>query len=178
AGHTVSLQWEWELPAQTGNEVQGDGISFTTNYLLLAPEIFTDVSGVVTEKGVFTEEVTTESKDGEVRLAIDKGTTGLTEEGKPLSEITVANVEEPPVPPADTKIVGLTCDLGPCGATFDPSITLTSTYDPDDIPEGVSEGELVVAMWDKDAGEWVELEGCTVDTVNNTISAPVSRFSK
>jgi len=178
AGHTVSLQWEWELPAQTGNEVQGDGISFTINYLLLAPEIITDVSGVVTEKGVFTEEVTTESKDGEVRLAIDKGTTGLTEEGKPLSEITVANVEEPPAPPADTKIVGLTCDLGPDGAIFDPPITLTSTYDPDDIPEGVNEGELVVAMWDKDAGEWVELEGCTVDTVNNTISAPVSRFSK
>jgi LPXTG-motif cell wall-anchored protein len=34
AGQTVILNWEWELPAQTGNSVQGDSISFDINYLL------------------------------------------------------------------------------------------------------------------------------------------------
>ena len=34
AGSTLSLQWEWRLPSDTGNEVQGDGIVFTINYLL------------------------------------------------------------------------------------------------------------------------------------------------
>ncbi|MFC1987564.1 hypothetical protein ACFLVH_03355 [Chloroflexota bacterium] len=34
AGDTISLDWQWELPASTGNDVQGDGLSFTINYLL------------------------------------------------------------------------------------------------------------------------------------------------
>ena len=177
-GDTVNLQWEWELPAQAGNDVQGDGISFTINYLLRECSI-TDVSGVVTGEGVFTEEVTAESESGKAELTIEEGTVGQTEEGQPLSEIWIIEMDkEPPAPPADAKIVGLTCDLGPDGATFDPPITLTSTYDPNEIPGRASERDLVIAVWDKDTGEWVTLEGCTVDTVNNTISAPVSHFSR
>lgn len=34
AGETIVLEWQWELPPQVGNDVQGDNISFTINYLL------------------------------------------------------------------------------------------------------------------------------------------------
>ncbi len=34
AGQTLNLTWTWNLPADTGNIVQGDGISFTINYTL------------------------------------------------------------------------------------------------------------------------------------------------
>jgi uncharacterized repeat protein (TIGR01451 family) len=34
AGSTLSLQWEWRLPPETGNDVQGDNLSFTINYML------------------------------------------------------------------------------------------------------------------------------------------------
>lgn len=34
AGETIDLTWRWELPAQTGNNVQGKGTSFTLNYML------------------------------------------------------------------------------------------------------------------------------------------------
>jgi hypothetical protein len=34
AGETVTLYWEWELPCETGNDAQGDLLSFTINYLL------------------------------------------------------------------------------------------------------------------------------------------------
>ena len=34
AGETLTLNWEWELPLQTGNEVQGDSLSFTVNFVL------------------------------------------------------------------------------------------------------------------------------------------------
>jgi len=34
AGNTVSLAWQWELPPQVGNDVQGDSLSFTINYVL------------------------------------------------------------------------------------------------------------------------------------------------
>jgi hypothetical protein len=35
AGETVSLIWKWELPAGTGNEIQGKGASFDINYTLV-----------------------------------------------------------------------------------------------------------------------------------------------
>ncbi|HUV46243.1 MAG TPA: hypothetical protein VMW45_04165, partial [Dehalococcoidia bacterium] len=54
--------------------------------------------------------------------------------------------------------------------------TITFIYDPDDLPEGVDEGDLVIAFYDEEAGEWVELV-CVVDTVNNTITASVSHFT-
>ena len=34
AGETLNLTWTWELPAQTGNNVQGKGTSFNLNYML------------------------------------------------------------------------------------------------------------------------------------------------
>ena len=137
----------------------------------------TEVSDSVDENGAFTEEVIAESEDGNVGLTIDEGTTGLTEDGEPLSEISIIEMEEPPAPPEDSSIIGLTYDIGPDGATFDQPITITLSYDPDEIPEGVNEEDLVIAMWDEDAGEWVILEGCTVDPVTHTVTAPVSHFT-
>ena len=84
---------------------------------------------------------------------------------------------EPPAPPSNTSIIGLVYDLLPDGATFVPPATLTFTYDPAEIPEGVNEEDLVIAMWDETASKWIELEGCTVDLETHTISAPVSHFT-
>ena len=152
----------------------------------------TDVSDVVTDEGVFTQDVVTESDDGRVELDIDEGTVGETAEGEPLSEITVTEMEDPPAPPEDAEVVdeegnavasqkdvtviGLTYDLGPDGATFDPPITLTFTYDPDEVPEGDT---LVIAIWDEtigEAGAWVTLE-TTVDPVTHTVTALVDHFT-
>jgi subtilase family serine protease len=49
-------------------------------------------------------------------------------------------------------------------------------YDPALVPEGVAEEDLVIVMWDKEAGKWVELDSM-VDPVSNTISAKVSHFT-
>jgi hypothetical protein len=143
----------------------------------VSPGVY-DVSEVVSAAGVFRQDVTLESADDNVKLAIDRGTKGLTKEGRRLTRISITPMEEPPAPPEDASIIGLTYDIGPDGATFDPPITLTFTYDPDEIPEGVDEEDLVIALWDEAAGEWVELEDCVVDPVTHTITAPVSHFSK
>jgi len=138
----------------------------------------TDVSDVVDEDGVFIEEVTAESEDGNVSLTIGEGTTGLTAEGEPLSEISIVEMEEAdvPPPPEEGHVIGLAYDFGPDDATFDEPITISFTYDPDDLPEGVSEEDLVIAVWDEDAGEWVELPS-VVDTENNIITATVDHFT-
>ena len=137
----------------------------------------TDVSDIVASDGVFTEGITAQSEDENCVLTIDADTKGLIEDEEPLDEITLIEMEDPPDPPEESNVIGLTYDFGPDGASFDPSITLAFTYDPSLIPEGVNEENLVIAMWDKTTGEWVVLEGCTVDLDSHTISAPVSHFT-
>jgi len=44
-GDTVTLDWQWELPALTGNDVQGDRLSFTINYMLEEIGIRGDADG-------------------------------------------------------------------------------------------------------------------------------------
>jgi len=136
-------------------------------------EVLTD------EKGVFTEATTIESRDGNVELTIDKGTTGKTEDDKLLSEITITRLAEPPEPPTGSAAIGFVYDLEPDGATFDPSITLTFSYTPSHIPVGVDAEDLVIVFWDEDSGEWVELaaEDITVDPIANTVSAKISHFT-
>jgi len=138
----------------------------------------TDVSDIVGEDGVFTEAVTAGSEDGNVSLTIGEGTAGLTAEGEPISEISILEMEEAdiPPPPEEGHVIGLAYDFGPDDATFDEPITISFTYDPDDLPEGVSEEDLVIAVWDEDAGEWIELPS-VVDTVNHTVTATVDHFT-
>jgi len=136
----------------------------------------TDVSDIVTTDGVFTEEVVAESFDNLCHLVIDKDTKGLTKDKEPLSQITMVEMEEPPPPPEDVYTIGLIYDFGPDGATFDPPIALTISYDPSLITEGVLEEDLVIAYYDEDAEKWVELDS-VVDTEANTISAKVSHFT-
>ncbi len=43
AGETATLLWEWDVPANAGNEIQGDSLTFTINFVLeeMAPECVT-----------------------------------------------------------------------------------------------------------------------------------------
>ena len=136
----------------------------------------TDVRGMVSDVGIFTESVAATSEDGLCTLTIPEGTVGLTEELECLTEITIVIMDEPPPPPEAAHVIGLIYDFQPSGATFDPPIELTFSYDPADIPEGVAEEDLVLAYYDEAAGEWIELEG-VVDPVANTITAPVDHFT-
>jgi len=144
---------------------------------MLLPPGTTDVSGFVSADGTFTGTVVAESVDGKCELTIDEGTRGLSREGDRLTEIAMTEMEDWLAPPENFDIIGLTYDLGPDGATFDPPITLTITYDESLMPEGVAEENLVMTMRDEATGEWVMLAGCTVDPEANTITAPVSHFT-
>lgn len=136
----------------------------------------TDVSDFVDDHGVFSYSVTAESADGMCQLSISEGTTGLSEEGEPLNEISIVQMQVSPPPPEGANIIGLIYDFGPDGATFVPPIMLTITYDPSLIPEGVREENLGIAYYDEDTNQWTELE-CLVDTEANIISAKVSHFT-
>ncbi|MFC1986110.1 hypothetical protein ACFLWC_03860, partial [Chloroflexota bacterium] len=164
ANDTVDLQWKWLLPAQAGNDAQGDGISFTINYLLREFEI-TNVSNVVTANGTFTKDVTAAPAGTRGKIVINKGTTGKTKQSQPLSEIWIIEADKKPSATKTNKTtIGLQYEAGPHGTTFDRPVTITLTYDPKDIPVRVKAEDLVIATWDDDAGDWVTLESSTVDT--------------
>jgi len=136
----------------------------------------TPVINSVTEKGRFTEDVTAKSEDRKVELHIPKDTIGKNKAGSFLTSISIKEVEDPPDPPEQSNVIANVYDFGPDGATFDPAISLTVEYRESKIPAGVAEENLVVAYWDKEAKEWIELEG-TVDPENNTITVKISHFT-
>ncbi len=136
----------------------------------------TDVSNIIGKEGMFTETATIQSEDGKGVLTIQEGTKGLTKNGEALEGITIVEMQELPAPLVDSNIIGLVYNFGPDGATFDPSITVTFTYDKFLIPEGVDEKNAVIAMWDDEFGRWSEIES-VVNPEANTIIGNVSHFS-
>jgi hypothetical protein len=131
----------------------------------------------VDAQGTVQTGTTLTTNDGKVNLNIPAGTKILDARGDPLTSITAVIETSPPAPPPEGKnVIGLTYNFEPAGATFEPPITLTFTYDPGDIPEGVAEEDLVLAFYDESTGEWIECE-CTCDPENNCVTACVYHFT-
>ncbi len=130
----------------------------------------------VSDTGEFLMKYTAKSPDGKAAVTIQSGTTGLSQQGTPLSEITVTEKGDPPPPSPDTEFAGPVYDFGPEGASFNRAVTIRLTYDDAELPEGVNEEHLVVAVWDSQFEEWHLLD-TTVDPVNNIITAEVNHFT-
>jgi hypothetical protein len=136
----------------------------------------TDLPDVISDSGEFIREVSTESADGRAMLTIAQGTTVLTIEGEPLSELTITEMDEPPLPPPNAEITSPVYDFGPDGATFDQPVRIRLGYDESLIPEGIAERQLTAAVWDRELEGWKLLES-TVNPVNNTVTAEVTHFT-
>ena len=136
------------------------------------------VGGVTTSGGEFTKETIFKSDDENLTLTIPKGTVGQTKAGDPLPEVRITRVH-PQAPPPDTSFIGLNYDLEPDGATFDPPIMVTFTYNPDWIPSGLGPESLTMGYYDEDTKMWVMLDAknITIDPATNTITAEISHFT-
>ena len=153
----------------------GGGISPPTGEEVTTNLFGAEASSPISSTGEILETIEATSEDGTLTLTIPAGTIALDKEDNPLISLE-AEVDTNPPPPEDTSIIGLAYDFSPDEATFDPPITLTWSYDPNDIPEGVAEEDLVLAWYDEATNQWVELDG-VVDTSNNTIMASIKHFT-
>ena len=137
------------------------------------------VVGVTTSEGVFTKATTFKSADDNLILSIPKGTVGKTKAGDPLPEVRITKKLAPPAPPQDMGFIGLTYDLEPDGATFDPPILVTFVYNPDWLPPGLGPENLTIGYYDQDTQQWVILdaENITIDPATNSITAEISHFT-
>ena len=80
------------------------------------------------------------------------------------------------VVPAGADLSGVMVYLGPPGTTFSEPVEVTVSYDPDNLPVGVAEEDLVMLRYDEDSSEWEELPS-TVNTEEQTITGLTTRFS-
>ncbi|GAH85442.1 unnamed protein product, partial [marine sediment metagenome] len=171
SGETTELDLSVTIPPK--EEPVGDGVGAPTYY------VETTLFGIevrfrIDSDGKILKTIEATSEDGMLTITIAKGTIALDKDGKRLKSLEVAVDESPPDPPEDAHIIGLAYDFGPDGATFDPPITFTWSYDHYILPTGIAEKDLVIAYYHD--GEWVEVD-CVVDIENNTITASVEHFT-
>ncbi len=155
------------LVTYTSGEVQEE--------IIIGPEI--DLSDYTDSAGIMINNLFIQSTDSGCKLGINKDTLCLNINGEPLEQISIAPVEEGPAPPAGYSIAGLFYDLGPEGATFQPAITITMSYDESSLPVHNAEDSLVVSWWNETEDNWVLMEESAVDTVSNTVTAPLNHFT-
>jgi hypothetical protein len=169
AGNALASNYVWSFTINTPSGGGGGGGEL--------PEGTTDVVGMVATSGRFTSTVTATSADELCTLTIPEDTVGLDKNLKPLTQINIVQMITLPAPPAESTVIGLTYNIGPDGATFDPPIIITFSYDPTKIPAGVDEQSLVIAFYEKATGQWITLSDILVDAVTHTISGKTSHFT-
>ena len=116
------------------------------------------------------------SPDETVILSIDKGTQLLDREGKPLPAIWITTDQEMLTQPEDAQILGEVYSLGPQDAIFDRPLKLTLNYDPQEIPEGVREGEVYIIPYDETTG-WGRYFYKRIETDKHRVTTQVERFT-
>jgi len=131
----------------------------------------------VDSQGRLKTTVQVTSADGTVSLSADKDTILLDKDGKPLQFIRVTVGPNRPPPPDNTYIIGAVYDLTPQGATFNPPLKLTISYDPDELPQGLREADVYVAPYDEDTG-WSMWHYKRVDTDNHRVTTQVNYFAR
>jgi len=128
----------------------------------------------VNAAGIVQAPATLTAPSANAVLNIPQGTRLLGRTGNPIASLTVGPlaVTPPSAPPRNTVVLAL--DFGPDGATFNPPLSLTMTYNPATLPPGVRENKLSIAYWD--GGNWIKLNS-TVNSVTKTITAQISHFT-
>jgi hypothetical protein len=196
AGETIVLTWQWQFreTGQPQNNAQGDGLSFTINYMLeelpsegggggggggeLAecPPGQISTTGKISGGGAVTQTFIVYSFDGRLSLTLDQGMAALDTYGLCFSCIGINNMVRMLQPPEGADVIGIMYDVAPDGATFTPAATLRYNYLQGDLPEGIDEKTLFLAYYDNTTGKWIKLDS-VVDTQANTITAKINRFN-
>ena len=193
---TYTIQWTSPASWPAGNyqidaKITASGPSLTKtftgsdNFTLVAgggggggaPIGVTFISDSINPAGELTRDVVAKSIDKQVTLTISKGTIAKKALGAPLSWILIQPIDAP-TGASTINVLGQIYNIGPDGATFEPPITLTFNFNPNDVPEG---RVPAIHRWDPNAndgeGAWVEIPGSVVDMENGTVSVEIDHFT-
>jgi len=137
----------------------------------------TSIFLITTKMFKLGEDVEAFSYDDKVKVFLKTGTEVKNSKGLFVTSIVIEKLASVPSAPTNAEIIGSVYDIGPSGATFDPLITITFSYDPNNLPVGTIEQNLSLAWFDKDANEWNVLEDSVVDTSKHTVKSHVNHFT-
>lgn len=113
--------------------------------------------------------------NGWVSIDVPQDTTAESEDGEPVSRITIATASSPRDAYRDYTDV-LAFQILPTGTVFSSPVTLTFYYLVSNIPEGVAEEDLVLGTWDDTAGHWIILPS-HVDLEAHTITTSINHLT-
>ncbi|HNX48100.1 MAG TPA: hypothetical protein PLC39_03300 [Methanomassiliicoccales archaeon] len=171
AGETINLTWAWEFfdSGAPQNEAQGDGLSFTINYLMTAtgPEdgvswLVIDVLGTLTvvalnATGYVQEAFQATNANGTVVLEFAAGTQILTENGTVPEWLVVTEAEQEDVLNGTNAtalsptyvISAFDQNNVSTNVSFSSGASLIIGFDPEALPEGFVPGlyQLVDGVW-------------------------------
>jgi len=137
-----------------------------------------DLSGIVSEDGQALHDINFVTSDGLVRLSIGEFAIIRTQDNKPLVYIGAeAYVGPSPDPLPEYHIISSVYEFVPDGATFEPSLAVTMSYNRTWLPERVAEEGLIIGYYDIATGQWTLLPSL-VDIENNTVTAQINHFTK
>ena len=149
----------------------------TTTYQLVIDLLGIKYEALINSQGKLEVSVQVTSADGRVSLSMDRGSKLLDKYGKPLQYIRVTVAPSVPLPPEGSSIVGAVYDLGPQGATVEPPLRLTLSYDSEELPKDVSESSVYIAPYDESTG-WDKSYYRNVDIANHRVTTRVNHLAK
>lgn len=114
--------------------------------------------------------------EGWVDILIGNETTAMTNEGEPLTAITLSNAWPPTVAENQGNIV-YAFEITPDGVIFSEPIRITAYYLPTKIPSSFREADLVMATWDWNTSQWNILPNSRVDAVEHSITISVKHLT-
>jgi len=177
-----STKFYWKVVAKNSCSVNNssDLWDFTTGAAAPMLTISFDIGGTnaswnTSSAGVIQQVVNITSADETINLYIPAGTIALNSEGEPLDELNMSSTTVYPAASGDRRVIAA-FDFDPDGATFNPGIVVTLSYTHDDIPAGVNESSLIVALYNESSGGWEYING-DVDPDANTITFTVHHFT-
>jgi hypothetical protein len=113
----------------------------------------------VNSLGKIMDEFRASSTDRDISVYIAEYTKMKGADGKRLAGINIEEIDTPPAPPAG-YVVLKAFDFNPDGATFDPGIQITITFDPSQVAPGET---VVIAYYNETTGEWQFIEGTVTE---------------
>ncbi len=163
--------------ASGGGGGGGGGGGYVKPVVVTKPAVkFTTTGYLQTDSnGIVQNPVLVSAADGLSSVYIGAGVKALDADGQPLADVTIQATDN--VPSAGSfSFAGHAVELGPAGATFDPSIELTFQLTEEEWNK-LEAGESFTIKWFNDEkGEW-EAIPTTVDPVNHTVVGEISHFS-
>jgi len=137
----------------------------------------TSIFSITTKQFKLGEDVEALSYDNMVKVFLKMGTEVKNAQGSFVTSIIIEKLVSPPSAGTNAEIIGSVYDIGPSGATFDPPITITFSYDPNNLSGGDSEQSLALTWFDKNASEWKVIDDSVVETSKHDVTAHISHFT-